>query len=71
MKVPLLVSDFLDRAVTVFADRVGVIDEPTAADSLGEPARDRFVRDLATLREAYRSGAMRYGLFVAEKPGAG
>src|SRR3954454_2787956 len=35
MKVPLLVNDFLDRAETVFGDRVGVIDEPTCADNLG------------------------------------
>ena len=35
MKVPLLVNDFLDRAETVFADRVGVIDEPQQPDNLG------------------------------------
>src|SRR3954452_18010684 len=35
MKVPLLVNDFLDRAETVFGDRVGVIDEPDCADNLG------------------------------------
>src|SRR3954467_7403589 len=35
MKVPLLVNDFLDRAETVFADRVGVIDEPDCDDNLG------------------------------------
>jgi fatty-acyl-CoA synthase len=35
MKVPLLVNDFLDRAETVFADRIGVIDEPSEADNLG------------------------------------
>jgi fatty-acyl-CoA synthase len=35
MKVPLTAVDFLARAETVYADRVGVIDEPTAEDSLG------------------------------------
>jgi fatty-acyl-CoA synthase len=35
MKVPLLVNDFLDRAETVFGDRVGVIDEPQCEDNLG------------------------------------
>src|SRR3954447_16726854 len=35
MKVPLLVNDFLDRAETVFRDRVGVIDEPDVDDGLG------------------------------------
>ncbi|MBV9369042.1 MAG: AMP-binding protein [Frankiales bacterium] len=36
MKVPLLVNDFLDRGETVFGDRIGVIDEPTVDDNLGE-----------------------------------
>src|SRR5579885_1629180 len=36
MKVLLLVNDFLDRAETVFGDRIGVIDEPTADDNLGD-----------------------------------
>src|SRR3954466_6936122 len=35
MKVPLLVNDFLDRAETVFRNRVGVIDEPDVDDGLG------------------------------------
>src|SRR5580698_4975525 len=36
MKVPLTTADFLDRAETVYADRIGVIDEPDVPDSLGE-----------------------------------
>jgi fatty-acyl-CoA synthase len=36
MKVPLTTADFLDRAETTYADRVGVIDEPDAPDSLGD-----------------------------------
>ena len=28
MEVPLTVSDFLDRAVAVYRDRVGIVDEP-------------------------------------------
>jgi fatty-acyl-CoA synthase len=35
MKVPLLASDFLARAETVFADRVAVVDEPDGDDNLG------------------------------------
>src|SRR4051812_15887848 len=35
MKVPMLTSDFLDRAETVFGDRVGVVDEPDCEDNLG------------------------------------
>ena len=37
MEVPLTVSDFLDRAVTVYRDRVGIVDEPDQpAPSWGE-----------------------------------
>ena len=37
MIVPLTVSDFLDRAVTVYGDRTGVVDEPDQpAPSWGE-----------------------------------
>ena len=37
MIVPFSVSDFIDRAVGVYADRVGVVDEPVQpAPSLGE-----------------------------------
>ena len=37
MFVPLSVSDFIDRAVQVYGDRVGVVDEPDQpAPSLGE-----------------------------------
>ena len=35
MKVPLTTNDFLDRAESVYGDRVAVIDEPDAVDSLG------------------------------------
>ena len=36
MIVPFSVRDFLDRAVTVYGDRVGVVDEPDQpAPSLG------------------------------------
>jgi acyl-CoA synthetase (AMP-forming)/AMP-acid ligase II len=37
MFVPFSISDFIDRAVTVYGDRVGVVDEPDQpAPSLGE-----------------------------------
>src|SRR3978361_176791 len=37
MRVPLTTADFLDRAETVYADRVGVVDEPNQpAPSLGD-----------------------------------
>jgi acyl-CoA synthetase (AMP-forming)/AMP-acid ligase II len=37
MRVPLTVSDFIDRAELVYRDRVGIVDEPDQpAESLGE-----------------------------------
>ena len=36
MKVPFTVADFLDRAANVYGDRIGVVDEPGVAGSLGE-----------------------------------
>ncbi len=43
MIVPFSVSDFLQRAVTVYGDRVGVVDEPDQpAASLGELTYRRF-----------------------------
>jgi fatty-acyl-CoA synthase len=35
MRVPLTIGDFLERAATVYADRVAVTDEPEVAGSLG------------------------------------
>ena len=35
MKVPFTVADFLNRAVAVYGDRVGVVDEPGVVGSLG------------------------------------
>jgi fatty-acyl-CoA synthase len=35
MRVPLTVGDFLDRAGSVYADRVALVDEPGVAGSLG------------------------------------
>ena len=39
MLVPFSVSDFIDRAVQVYGDRTGVVDEPDQpAPSLGKNA---------------------------------
>ena len=35
VKVPFTVADFLNRAVAVYGDRVGVVDEPGVVGSLG------------------------------------
>jgi fatty-acyl-CoA synthase len=53
MKVPLLTSDFLDRAATVFADRVGVIDEPGEPDSLGEVTYGELARRVRALQAGF------------------
>jgi acyl-CoA synthetase (AMP-forming)/AMP-acid ligase II len=50
MKVPLLVNDFLDRAETVFGDRVGVIDEPSEADNLGSLTYGEVARRVRALQ---------------------
>src|SRR4051812_43387321 len=50
MKVPFSTSDFLDRAVQVFGDRIGVIDEPTVDDSLGELTYREFGRRVRALQ---------------------
>jgi acyl-CoA synthetase (AMP-forming)/AMP-acid ligase II len=52
MRVPLTVADFLDRAVTVYSDRVAVVDEPDQpAESWGEPTWRR-VGELARAQAA-------------------
>src|SRR5580698_888612 len=50
MKVPLITSDFLARAETVYADRVGVIDEPGGPDSLGELTYGQVARRVRALQ---------------------
>jgi acyl-CoA synthetase (AMP-forming)/AMP-acid ligase II len=50
MKVQLTAADFLARAETVYADRIGVIDEPTAADSLGELTYAQIARRVRALQ---------------------
>jgi fatty-acyl-CoA synthase len=50
MKVPLLISDFLARAETVFGDRVGVIDEPSRDDNLGSLTYGEVARRVRALQ---------------------
>src|SRR3954469_5780785 len=50
MKVPLLVNDFLDRAETVFRDRVGVIDVPDVEDGLGSLTYGEVARRVRALQ---------------------
>jgi fatty-acyl-CoA synthase len=52
MIVPFSVNDFLDRATAVYADRIGLADEPEQpADSLGDVSYAR-VRELAAAMAA-------------------
>ena len=45
MRVPLTTSDFLDRAELVYADRIGIVDEPAQpAPSLGEVSYGEVAR---------------------------
>src|SRR5438067_486451 len=53
MKVPLLVNDFLGRAETVFADRVGVIDEPSRDDNLGSLTYGEVARRVRALQAGF------------------
>jgi acyl-CoA synthetase (AMP-forming)/AMP-acid ligase II len=50
MKVPLLTTDFLYRAETVFGDRVGVIDEPDCADNLGSLTYGELARRVRAIQ---------------------
>src|SRR4051795_2983805 len=63
MKVPLLVNDFLDRAETVFRDRIGVIDEPDVGDSLGSLTYGEVARRVRALQ----AGLDELGVDVGER----
>ncbi len=63
MKVPLLSSDFLDRAEFVYGDRIGVVDEPTCDDSLGELT----YREVARRVRAVQAGLDELGVGPGER----
>ncbi len=63
MKVPLSAADFLDRAETVYGDRVGVIDEPDVADSLGSLS----YRQIAQRVRGLQSGLDELNVAVGER----
>jgi fatty-acyl-CoA synthase len=50
MKVPLLTNDFLDRAETVFSDRIGVVDEPDCEGNLGSVTYGEVARRARALQ---------------------
>ena len=64
MKLPLTVSDFLDRAELVYGRRIGVVDEPDQpAESWGELTYARF----AELARAQAAGLDRLGIGQGER----
>jgi acyl-CoA synthetase (AMP-forming)/AMP-acid ligase II len=63
MKVPLTTADFLARAETVYANRVGVIDEPGTPDSLGELT----YREIARRARALQAGLDELGIAPGER----
>jgi acyl-CoA synthetase (AMP-forming)/AMP-acid ligase II len=63
MKVPLSAADFLDRAETVYGDRVGVIDEPDVADSLGEMTYAQVAQRVRALQ----AGLDELGIGIGER----
>ncbi len=61
MIVPFSISDFLDRAVAVYGDRVGVVDEPDQpAPSLGDLTYAEL--DSLARRQAARLDALGIGV---------
>jgi acyl-CoA synthetase (AMP-forming)/AMP-acid ligase II len=63
MKVPLSCADFLARAEQVYGDRVGVVDEPSVPDSLGEVT----YAELARRVRAIQAGLDELGVGVGER----
>jgi fatty-acyl-CoA synthase len=63
MKVPLTSADFLARAEAVYGDRIGVIDEPGVADSLGAVK----YAELARRCRAVQAGLDELGVAVGER----
>ena len=64
MKVALSVRDFLDRAETVYGDRVGIVDEPDQpAEGWGELTYSR----MAELARAQAAGLDEHGIGFGER----
>jgi acyl-CoA synthetase (AMP-forming)/AMP-acid ligase II len=64
MKVPLTILDHLDRAATVYGDRIAIVDEPDQpAESWGDITYGR----MATLARAQAAGLDRLGVGLGER----
>jgi acyl-CoA synthetase (AMP-forming)/AMP-acid ligase II len=63
MKTPLTTSDFIDRAETVYGNRIGIVDEPGVAGSLGELTWS----DVARLARAQAAALDEMGIEAGER----
>ena len=64
MKVPLTVTDFIDRAELVYGDRIGIVDEPDQpAASLGELT----YRDVAAMARSHAAALDALGVGHGER----
>ncbi len=59
MQVPLTVRDHLDRAESVYGDRVGIVDEP---DQPAPPFEELTYRDVARRARAFSAGLESLGV---------
>lgn len=64
MLVPMTVTDFIDRARTVYADRVGVVDEPS---QVAEPLPDLTYGEVAGLARRQAARLDELGIEVGER----
>ncbi|GGL38078.1 AMP-binding protein [Phycicoccus endophyticus] len=64
MLVPMTVCDFIDRARTVYGDRVGVVDEP---DQVAAPLPDLTYADVAALARRQAARLDELGIGVGER----
>ncbi len=64
MLVPMTVSDFIDRARTVYGERVGVVDEP---QQVADPLPDLTYAEVAALAERQAARLDELGIAVGER----
>jgi fatty-acyl-CoA synthase len=64
MKVPLSVNDFIDRAELLYADRVGIVDEPNQP---AEPWGSITYHEVAARARAFAAGLDELGICTGER----
>jgi fatty-acyl-CoA synthase len=65
MRVPLTIADFLDRAATVYPDRVAVVDEPGGPGTLGTLTYGELARRAASMAATLDAMGVDHGERVA------